>query len=106
MLLPKKALLFLLGISLLGGCTDKMLAPLAVKPVDGYVKSEKPFTYAAAQLGARPANRLHKASPSDLVLHRGEKVLIVKRMDPNWYVISRLGQEYFITYDNVSLSPK
>jgi hypothetical protein len=94
-----------LFLGLLGGCTDKMLAPLAVKPVDGYVQSEKPPTYAVAKLGAKPANRLHKASPSGLVLHRGDKVLIVKRMDPNWYVISRLGQEYFITYDDVSLSP-
>ena len=98
------SLSYLLFFGLLG-CTDKMLAPLAVKPVEGYVKSEKPPTYAAAKLGAKPANRLHTASPSGLVLHRGDKVLIVKRMDPNWYVISQQGQEYFITYEYLSLAP-
>jgi hypothetical protein len=93
-------------LGLLGGCTDKMLAPLAVKPTEGYVKAENPPTYAAAELGPKPANKLHKASPSGLALHRGDKVLVVKRMDPNWYVFSQQGQEYFIAYEYLRLTPK
>ena len=83
-----------------------MLAPMTVQPTEGHVKLENPPTYAAAALGPKPANRLHHASPSGLVLHRGDKVLVVKRMDPNWYVISQQGQEYFIAYEYLSLSPR
>ena len=101
-----KALSLFLFLGLLGGCTDKMLAPATVKPIEGYVRSENPPTYAAAKLGSKPANKLSKAPLSGLTLHRGDKVLVVKRMDPNWYVFSQQGQEYFIEYDYVGFPAK
>jgi len=91
--------------ALLGGCQAQMLAPMFLQPFDGYVKTETPPTYAAASLGSMPANRIGKATPSGLVLHKGDKILVTKRMDPNWFVFSQQGQEYFIAYDNVSTTP-
>ncbi len=90
----KYLLLTLLVSCFLNSCMPQGAA--YTQPFEGYVRTENPPVYTAKTLGK---------TPTGLVLHRNDKVLVVKRREPNWFVFSKQGQEYYIAYDYISTSP-